>query len=144
MSCRKLTALRRFAALVVLILVSQGALLSGSVQAQIPAPPTSVPLTRNATLSDFLVNRLRATTADQQDYVRQVVKLVEDGKLEKRLVLALERYASARNPYFPLPVYERALRFQGARLGVTVPTIQEIIARNGATAARALRDSRFQ
>ncbi len=112
--------------------------------AQIPTVPSNVAVTKQASLSEYLVNRLRATTDDQQDYVRQIVKLVEDGKLEKRLVLALERYARRRSPYFPLPIYERALRYEAGKRGVAVPTLQEIVARNGVSAARAVRDSRFR
>lgn len=99
---------------------------------------------QGASLSDFLISRLRATTTDQRDYVREIVKLVEQNKLEKRIVLALERYARRKSPYFPLPVYERALRVEAAKRGVAVPTIQEIVARNGASAAQAVRDSRFR
>ncbi len=112
--------------------------------AQIPTVPSGAVISKQASLSEYLVNRLRATTDDQQDYVQQVVKLVEDGKLEKRLVLALERYARRRSPYFPLPVFERAMRYEGARRGVAVPALQEVVARNGASTARAIRDSRFR
>jgi hypothetical protein len=112
--------------------------------AQIPTVPSGVVVTQQASLSEYLVNRLRATTDDQRDYIQQIVKLVEDGKLEKRLVLALERYARRRSPYFPLPIYERALRYEAGKRGVAVPRLQEIVARNGASAARAIRDSRFR
>lgn len=114
------------------------------VSAQIPTLPSRVVISKDASLAEYLVNRLRATTDDQRDYVQQIVKLVEDGKLEKRLILALERYARRKSPYFPLPVYERALRYEAAKRGVTVPTIQEVIARNGVSAARAIRDSRLR
>lgn len=136
-------ALARSGVLAALVLTSCG-LMPGVADAQIPAPPTTVVISKDASLSDFLINRLRATTDDQRDYVRKVVKLVEDGKLEKRLVLALERYARRKSPYFPLPIYERALRFEAGKRGVAVPTIEEIVARNGASAAQAIRDSRFR
>ncbi|PAY19722.1 hypothetical protein CKO51_09460 [Rhodopirellula sp. SM50] len=100
--------------------------------------------TQGAALDDYLISRLRATTEDQRHYVREIVKLVDQNKLEKRLVLALERYARRKSPYFPLPAYERALRVEAAKRGVAVPTLKEIVARNGASAARAVRDSRFR
>lgn len=101
-------------------------------------------LTPTTSLYDFLVNRLRATSTDQRDYVREIVRLVDQKRLEKRLVLALERYARRKSPYFPLPVYERALRVEAAKRGVTVPLIREIVARNGASATQAVRDSRIR
>ncbi len=100
--------------------------------------------TQGAALDDYLISRLRATTEDQRYYVREIVKLVDQNKLEKRLVLALERYARRKSPYFPLPVFERALRVEAAKRGVAVPTLKEIVARNGASAARAIRDSRYR
>lgn len=104
----------------------------------------SVVPSKAPSLSDYLISQLRATTADQRSYVREIVKLVEKGKLEKRLVLALERYARRKSPYFPLPVFERALRVEAGKRGVAVPMIQEIVARNGASAAQAVRDSRIR
>ena len=95
-------------------------------------------------LADFLIARLRATTADQKSYVQHVVRMVEQNRLEKRLVLALERHARRKNPFFPFPVYERALRVEAAKRGVPVPSFKEIVARNGNSAAQAVRDSRIR
>jgi len=133
-----------FAALVI------GALAAASAEAQItapqlvPGPQSPGSQVGQASLEEFLINRLRATTEGQQSYVREVVKLVDERKLERRIVLALERYARRKSPFFPLPVFERALRFQGARRGVDVPMIKEIVARDGASAARAISDSRVR
>ena len=76
--------------------------------------------------------------------MREVVKLVDEKKLERRLVLALERYARRKNPNFALPVFERALRVEAGKRGVPVPMIIEIVARNGANTARSIRESRFR
>lgn len=115
------------------------------VQAQITPPPgTSITQTQQASLADFLINRLRATSVDQRSYVQEIVRLTDRGQLDRRLLLALERYAKRKNPYFPLPVFERALRVEAAKRGVTVPLIREIVARNGASAAQAVRDSRIR
>ena len=132
------------AALVIAVLT---VCVSGVRHAEAQTPITNgaaVVPSKAPSLSDYLISRLRATTDDQRSYVREVVQLVEQGKLERRLVLALERYARRKSPYFPLPVYERALRVEAAKRGVTVPLIQEIVARNGATAAQAVRDSRIR
>ena len=135
-----------------LLLIAIVALSSGlrETEAQIVggtttvAPQTQVTPTRVASLNDYLISRLKATTDDQKSYVREVVKLVDQRKLEKRIVLALERYSRRKSPYFPLPVFERALRVEGAKRGVKVPMIQEIVARNGDNAARAILQNRFQ
>ena len=105
--------------------------------------PTSIVPSRAPTLEDYLVSHLRATSDDQRAYVREVVKLVKKGRFEQRLVLALERRARGKNPVFPLPVFERTLRYEAARRRITVPTIDEIVARNGASAARSIQDSRL-
>ena len=99
---------------------------------------------RTASFSDYLISRLRAANAEQRSYVQEVAKLVDENRLEKRLVLALERYARRKSPSFPLPVFERALRVEAGKRGVAVPMIKEIVARNGTSAARAARDSRFR
>ena len=113
---------------------AQTGLTNGSAIARSQAP----------SLEDYLISNLRATTHGQRSYVREIVKLVDQNKLEKRIVLALERYARRKSPYFPLPVYERAMRVEGARRGIAVPTIQEIVARNGAATARAVQDTRIR
>ncbi|KAA5547147.1 hypothetical protein FYK55_01670 [Roseiconus nitratireducens] len=136
----------KFASVSILSLTLLAVLATESpVAAQITAPQilSAVP-SQQASLDEFLINRLRATTAGQQSYVREVVKLVDEKKLERRLVLAMERYARRKSPYFPLPVFERAMRYQGAKQGVTVPMIKEIVARDGETAARAVSDSRIR
>ena len=119
--------------------------LSDTANAQITAPRVlSGTVTRRATIDEYLINRLRATTEDQKDYVREVVRLCHDGRLELRLILALQRRARVSMPHFPLPVFERTLRAEAGKRRVVVPTLDEIVARNGAAAARAAADSRFR
>ena len=55
---------------------------------------------RLASLQDQLTNRLRATRTDQKAYVAYVVKLVRQGKIQRSLVVAIERYAIRRNESF--------------------------------------------
>ena len=121
--------------------------LSGRCQAQITTPQIlSAQPTKRATIEDYLINRLRATTEDQKAYVRTVVQLVDQKRLDLKLVLALQRRARMKMPHFPLPIFEQTIRFEGRKRGVVVPTLREIVARNGASAARAVTDtrSRFQ
>lgn len=96
-----------------------------TANAQITVPRTlSAQIDPVARLEEQLVNRLRATTAGQQAYIRSVVKLVDQNRLDLPLVVAIERYALRRNPQFALPFFERALKFEASKRGVAVPSIR--------------------
>lgn len=88
-----------------------------------------------AGLDDQLVNRLRAVTEEQQAFVRYVVRQVDQGRLERGLVLAIERYALRRNRLLPFNYFERAIRFEASRRGVELPSVQQFVStklpRNG-------------
>ena len=98
---------------------------AANANAQITNPrTTSVGTTRVATLEEQLVNRLRATRDDQKAYIKYVVKQVEEEKLEQRLVVAVENYSIRRNRGYPFPFFERAIRYEAAKRGVTLPPIR--------------------
>lgn len=112
-----LTSMPRF--LLVCGVLFAGTLFAAPVSAQItPSRSLSGGNAPVATLDEQLINRLRATTDAQADYIRLVVKLVDEKKLESRLVIAVERYAIRRNPRYPFPYFERALRYESAKRGV--------------------------
>jgi hypothetical protein len=97
-----------------------------SVDAQITEPrKLSASLDRYANLTELLTNRLRAFDLEKQGYVAMVVKKVREGKLDVKLVLAIQRYAIGRNPEFPFPFFERALRFEAGKRGVQLPTVRQ-------------------
>ena len=97
-----------------------------SAGAQITPPRVlSAQVDRFATLEEQLTNRLRATSQDQRDYVKFVVKQVRESKLDAKLVVAIERYALRRNPHLPFLFFERALRFEAKKRGVTLPTVKQ-------------------
>lgn len=77
-----------------------------------------------ARLEEQLINRLRAVQPEQQAYVRYIVELVENRKLETRLVIALERYALRRNPHYPFPFFERALNFEARKRGLALRDLE--------------------
>ena len=79
---------------------------------------------RVATLEEQLINQLRATTDDRKAYVRLVVQLSNNGRLDPRLVLAIQRYAVRKNPQFPFPYFERAMRFEAEKRGIELPPVQ--------------------
>ena len=94
--------------------------------AQITAPRSlSASTNRLATLEEQLTNRLRATRQDQIAYVKFVVEKVRVGKLDTKLVVAVEKYALRRNPHYPFPYFERALRFEAGKRGVPLPTVKQ-------------------
>lgn len=78
-----------------------------------------------ASLQEQLVNRLRAFDEEKREYIEMVVKKVREGELETRLVQAVHIYAIRRNPHFPFPFFERALRVEAAKRGVALPTVRQ-------------------
>lgn len=102
-----------------------GVMLAGATQAQVTQSRTlSSSTVRTATLEEQLINELRATKDDQKAFIRYVVKKVNSRDLERRLVLAVERYAIRRNRFFPFPYFERAIRFEAAKRKVILPAVQ--------------------
>ena len=77
-----------------------------------------------ASLDEQLINQLRATTEDRKAFIRMVVLLVDQERFEKGHLLAIQRYAMRRNPDFPFPYFERAMRFEAEKVGITLPPVQ--------------------
>ncbi|QDV61239.1 hypothetical protein Mal65_03620 [Crateriforma conspicua] len=94
--------------------------------AQITAPRTlsTVP-DRTANLEEQLINRLRAVAPDQQAFVRHIVQLTEQDRLDLKLVVAVERYALKRNSVLPFPYFERAIRYLAEKRGLTIPAVRQ-------------------
>jgi hypothetical protein len=99
--------------------------VNGSTRAQITVPlETSTSGVQVATLEQQLINRLKATTEDRQAYIRLVVQKTETGELETARVIGIERYAIRRNPNYPFPYFERAMRHEASKLGIYLPPVQ--------------------
>ncbi len=90
-------------------------------------PPASSGVYKTVPLEDQLINRLRATTGEQQAFIRYIASKVREGRLEPRLVLAVERYAIKRNRQLPFNFFERAIRFEASRRGVELPAVQTFV-----------------
>lgn len=96
------------------------------VEAQISITrPASAGIQRTVTLEDQLINRLRATTGEQQAFIRFVTARVREEQLDRGLVLAIERYALNRNRTLPFNYFERAIRFEASRRGLDLPPVQQ-------------------
>lgn len=76
-----------------------------------------------ATLQAQLTNRLRATTIQQQGFIHRVTEYVNVDRLPIGLVLAVQRYAIRKNPVYPFPYFERAMRFEAKKRGVYLPPV---------------------
>ncbi len=93
--------------------------------AQNTAPPiSSVTVDPYKKLEDQLRSRLRATTRSQIGYIQYVVKQVKDGRLDMRLVIAVERYAIRRRSDFPFPFFEQAMGYEAAKRNVILPKVK--------------------
>ena len=102
------------------------AAVAGSADAQVTEPRTlSATPPRVATLEEILVNKLRATRNDQKAYIKFLVRQVDNGKLEAKLVLAIGKKAIRRNRYYPFPYFERAMRFEANKREVFLPPVQQ-------------------
>jgi hypothetical protein len=69
-------------------------------------------------LSEQLVNGLRATRPDETAFIHRVVTFVEAERLALSTVNAAFKWARKRNPNYPYPYFERAMRILAAREGV--------------------------
>jgi len=106
-------------------LITVQSALASSASAQITTPTNrGHGGTQTVSLEDQLINRLKATTEDRQAYIRLVVQRVDAGIIDKGRVLAFERYAIRKNPHFPFPVFERAMRAEANRLDIYLPPVK--------------------
>ena len=109
----------KFIVLVVALTTTSG------VVGQITSPRVlSSSRSTSATLEEQLLNRLKATRDDQRGYVKHIVALTKNGKLDRKLVVAVERYALRRNAQYPFPFFERALKYEAAKRRVVLPTVR--------------------
>lgn len=96
---------------------------TSTVQGQVPGGRTSAGGTQQPSLEEYLVSTLRATLPEQQAFIRRVVVEVEAGRIEEGFALAICRYAQRRNPSFPFPFYERAMRIEAQKRGINLPAV---------------------
>jgi hypothetical protein len=69
-------------------------------------------------LEDQLKTGLRARRPEETEFVEEVVRLVNTGKLPRKLVDSTFIWAVRRRTNYPFPAFERALRLQADQLGV--------------------------
>lgn len=99
--------------------------VTGQAFAQTTIPRMStVTVDPYKTLEDQLLSRMRATSREQRGYLQFIVTQVKEGRLDMRLVVAIERYAIRRRADFPFPFFEAALRTEAAKRGVILPRVE--------------------
>lgn len=72
----------------------------------------------DVSLADRLKTGLRARRPEETDFVENVARLVDTGRLPRKLVDSTYIWAIRRRPDYPLPAFERALHLQADRLGI--------------------------
>lgn len=69
-------------------------------------------------LEDQLNTGLKTRRPEETEFVEEVARLVNEGKLPRKLVDSTFMWAVRRRQTYPFPAFERALRLQADRLGV--------------------------
>lgn len=69
-------------------------------------------------LEDQLNTGLKTRRPEETEFVEVVARLVNEGKLPRKLVDSTFMWAVRRRQTYPFPAFERALRLQADRLGV--------------------------
>jgi hypothetical protein len=73
---------------------------------------------RVISLEDQLNTGLKTRRPEETEFVEEVARLVNEGKLPRKLVDSTFSWAVRRRQTYPFPAFERALRLQADRLGV--------------------------
>lgn len=69
-------------------------------------------------LEDQLKTGLKARRPEETEFIEEVARLVDTGRLPRKLVDSTFSWALRRRQTYPFPAFERALRLQADRLGV--------------------------
>jgi hypothetical protein len=69
-------------------------------------------------LEDQLKTGLKARRPEETEFIEEVARLVNAGRLPRKLVDSTFMWALRRRTNYPFPAFERALRLQADQLGV--------------------------
>ena len=69
-------------------------------------------------LEDQLKTGLKARRPEETEFIEEVARLVNGGKLPRKLVDSTFMWSLRRRTNYPFPAFERALRLQADQLGV--------------------------
>jgi hypothetical protein len=96
-----------------LVMLAFFALTGGWVDAEEPVGGAEV-----ISLEDQLKTGLKARRPEETEFIAEVARLVDTGRLPRKLVDSTFTWAMRRRQTYPFPAFERALRLQADRLGV--------------------------
>jgi hypothetical protein len=96
-----------------LVMLAFSALPAGWTHAEEPVGGAEV-----ISLEDQLKTGLKARRPEETEFIAEVARLVDTGKLPRKLVDSTFTWAMRRRQTYPFPAFERALRLQADRLGV--------------------------
>ena len=114
---------RFYTVLLVFGLVSIGELASAQLTAPRSLSGSSRPIGQ---LEEQLINGLRATRVEQQAFLKKVVTLTSQKKLDQRLVTAIYGWSRRRQPLYPFPFFERGIRIEAQKRGIVLPPVATI------------------
>ena len=69
-------------------------------------------------LEDQLKTGLRARRPEETEFIEEVARLVDTGRLPRKLVDSTFIWAVRRGKRYPFPAFEQAIRLQAEQLGV--------------------------
>lgn len=69
-------------------------------------------------LEDQLKTGLRVRRPEEEEFVEEVVRLVNAGRLPRKVVETTYLWAVNRRQTYPFPAFERALRLRAEKIGV--------------------------
>jgi len=69
-------------------------------------------------LEDQLKTGLRTRRPEEEEFVEEIVRLVNAGRLPRKVVESTYFWAVNRRQTYPFPAFERALRLRAEKLGV--------------------------
>lgn len=69
-------------------------------------------------LEDQLKTGLRARRPEETEFVEEVARLVDSGRLPRKLVDSTFIWAVRRGKRYPFPAFQQAIRLQAEQLGV--------------------------
>ena len=104
---------QRLPAMFVLATLAFYSLMAMRIHAEEPVGGAEV-----ISLEDQLKTGLRARRPEETEFIEDVARLVNTGKLPRKLVDSTFIWALRRRTNYPFPAFERALRLQADQLGV--------------------------
>ena len=104
---------QRLPAMFVLATLAFCSLMAMRIHAEEPVGGAEV-----ISLEDQLKTGLRARRPEETEFIEDVARLVNTGKLPRKLVDSTFIWALRRRTNYPFPAFERALRLQADQLGV--------------------------